>query len=205
MRMSTPVHIDTGDDLLEERAEENSPTQSQADTDEERQSTSPHGFPLPPGQGTSFKFDPDAMTALDQRRYKEFRMMAEDSLHASKSYGPTLTSPRVGGIDHNGVWTGLGMLEAGEEPNSHNCMRAFTTRGTKELTALGKIHEYCKAGIVDKDVLFALSHEKEVKPLILCIKTLLERIEQCGLEGVFMIVRPTSRDPLHMLKTPARC
>ena len=114
--------------------------------------------------------------------------MTEANARAYKSQATHLTKPRVGGVDSSGVWTGLGLLEAGEEPNSYFCMREFPTQGTKELTALGKIQEHCKSGMKESGILFALSHEKDVKPLILCIKTMLQQLEECGLEGVFMII-----------------
>jgi hypothetical protein len=185
-------------DANEEEVVDTSHSLSQDDEEaSHRQSRSPFGFALPPN------IDQDALSSHEQRKYREFLMMAEANARALRSLGPALDPPRVGGVDANGVWTGQGLLEEGMDPTSYYCLRAFQTQGTKEVTALGKIHEHCKEGMKESGLKFAMAHEKDVQPLVLCIKTFLECTVQCGLEGVYIMITKNA-EPLHMLKTPAR-
>jgi hypothetical protein len=70
------------------------------------------------------------------------------------------------------------------------------------MIALGKIKEFCKAGLKETGPKFSLSHEKEIQPLVPCIKAIQDHMEQCGLEGVFIIVTAVGTT-INMFKYPA--
>jgi hypothetical protein len=160
-------------------------------------STSPIGEGSP---GTAF--DLNNMSNETASLFAMFRAMAAATAHPYRPPANQLETPRVGGINKSGVWVGQGLQQLGQEPNSHHCMREFTSEGTKEMIALGKIKEFCKAGLKETGPKFSLSHEKEIQPLVPCIKAIQEHMEQCGLEGVFIIVT-ASGTPINMFKYPA--
>ena len=53
--------------------------------------------------------------------------------------------PRIGGVDGNGIWTGLGITKAGKGKyvKGYNCYRDLDL-GTKTLKAVADINEVCK-------------------------------------------------------------
>ena len=142
--------------------------------------------------------DPDTFSKLLQ-----LMVAANVQAQAYKPLAAKLPAPRVGGVDESGVWTGLGAQELGNEPTSYYCIREFSSKGIKELTALGKIKEHCKGGLKEAGPLFSLGHEKDAEKLVPCIKAMKAHIENCGLEGVFIIIR-VDEDPLNMFKNPAQ-
>jgi hypothetical protein len=82
-------------------------------------------------------------------------------------------------------------------------MREFTSERTKEMIALGKIKEFCKAGLKETGPKFSMSHENEIQPLVPCIEAIQEHMEQCGLEGVFIIVTAAAGTSINIFKYPA--
>jgi hypothetical protein len=170
-----------------------------------RVSTPVDQAPATPQATAGMPFDLSNMTTDQETIFSLFQMMAAANAQAYKTPASAITAPRVGGVSKSGAWTGLGMSQAGEEPSSYYCMREFTSEGPKELAALGKIKEHCKAGLSLKESgpLFSLSYEKETHPLVSCIKAMLKHIEECGMEGVFMIER-MGCEPIHMFKNPAQ-
>jgi hypothetical protein len=172
-------------------------------------------FPMPPattprtgstspiGEGSpGAAFDPNNMSNETASLFAMFRAMAAATAHPYRPPANQLETPRVGGINKRRVWVGQGLQQLGQEPNSHHCMREFTSEGTKEMIALGKIKEFCKAGLKETGPKFSLSHEKEIQPLVPCIKAIQEHMEQCGLEGVFIIVTAAGTS-INMFKYPA--
>jgi hypothetical protein len=173
--------------------------------------TSPSGAGSPGGTGDTSPveedpagatFDLNNMSRETAGLFAMFRAMAAATAHPYRPPANQLDPPRVGGINKSGVWAGQGLQQLGLEPNSHHCMREFTSEGTKEMIALGKIKEFCKAGLKETGPKFSLSHEKDIQPLVLCIKAIQEHMEQCGLEGVFIIIMAAGTS-INLFKYPA--
>jgi hypothetical protein len=132
--------------------------------------TSPSGAGSPGGTGNTSPsgagslggpFDPNNMSSETASLFAMFRAMAAATAHPYRPPANQLATPRVGGINKSGVWVGQGLQQLGLEPNSHHCMREFASEGTKEMIALGKIKEFCKAGLKETGPKFSLSHEKD--------------------------------------------
>jgi hypothetical protein len=159
--------------------------------------TSPIGVGSP-----AAPFDLNNMSRKTASLFALFQAMSAATAPSYRPPANPLDTPRVGGINESRVWVGQGLQQLGQEPNSHHCMREFVSKGTKEMIALGKIKEFCKAGLKDTGPKFSFSYEKEIQPLVPCIKAIQEHIEQCGLEGVFIIVTAAGTS-INMFKYPA--
>jgi hypothetical protein len=140
-------------------------------------------FPMPPattprtgstspiGEGSpGAAFDLNNMSNETASLFAMFQAMAAATVHPYRPSANQLETPRVGGINKSGVWVGQGLQQLGQEPNSHHCRREFTSEGTKEMIALGKIKEFCKAGLKETGPKFSLSHEKEIQPSFLALR-----------------------------------
>lgn len=100
-----------------------------------------------------------------------------------------LDQPRVGGVDENGAWSGLGKNNLGAKPKSGLCYRKFSfSDKAKSVSEINKIERECKKGISEQtDYLFTLPLEQGSKSLSDCLSVFRTFAINCGLEGVFAI------------------
>jgi len=113
--------------------------------------------------------------------------------------------PRVGGISADGIWTGFGENEEGVTPISDLAMRQFFAGGLKAFSQKGTIDRACKAGLpsVTGAPLFSQAHEPDGAKLVPCLRALKEFLTDHGMEGVFTIVQPQSKD-INLLTNPGQ-
>lgn len=100
--------------------------------------------------------------------------------------------PRVGNVDSNGVWTGLGKANKGNFVKDYHCYRDLDL-DNKTLSELSKITKACKRGLEDKPQLhFALATEKTDAKLNDTLREMETFIVDHGLEGCFNLVTEDS-------------
>jgi hypothetical protein len=120
---------------------------------------------------------------------------------------PTLQTPRLGGLNVTGVWTGSGASGLLLEPNSTHCMRTFATDVIKNHQAMAPIEDRCKKGLRDSpELLFCMPDEPNAGTIVSSIRALEDHIILCGMEGAFTILTATSSNvtSVNMLQSPGR-
>lgn len=100
--------------------------------------------------------------------------------------------PRVGNVDLNGVWTGLGKGGRGKFCKDYFCYRDLDLQN-KTLSELSKITQACKKGLQDKpEFHFSLATEKVETKLNDTLREMETFIVDHGLEGCFNIITEDS-------------
>jgi len=111
--------------------------------------------------------------------------------------------PRVGGLSPDGIWTGFGENEEGVTPVSEMAIRRFFATGMKSFSQKGAIDRACRAGLpsVVGAPIFSQAHEADGSKLVPCLQALRDFLTDHGMEGVFTVVQPNSKD-INMLTHP---
>ena len=132
---------------------------------------------------------------------EQFQQLLAATSYKPKT-SPTLVSPRVGGMSHQGVWTGFGRNQDQWVPVSHYCYRQFAYDDMKSMQALSTIEEHCKQGLsATHTVLFCRDTEPNAGKGALVLQELERFMINHGMEGVFRIVTATG-DKIDMWKSP---
>ena len=114
----------------------------------------------------------------------------------------TLTTPRLGGKNLAGVWTGFGAGELGKEPASSNCMRAFETDVLKNHQAISPIETKCKEGLSNSpDLMFCMLNEPNAKLIVYSLHAFEDLMSKYGMDGIFTIVK-SDATTVNMLREP---
>lgn len=95
--------------------------------------------------------------------------------------------PRVGNIDSNGVWTGLGKGNKKKIVKDYCCYRNLDLQH-KTLAEVSKITKACKVGLEDPNYHFVLATEKSETKLNDTLREMETFIVDHGLEGCFNLI-----------------
>ena len=110
-------------------------------------------------------------------------------------------TPRVGGVDSIGAWTGYGAGAEGLSPRTTNCYRKLCGDEVKSLSQLSYIESHCRAGLKGiNGPLFCQEHEPGAQKTITVLTALDSFLESYGIESVFVI--QFSNRYVNMIKSP---
>ena len=119
-----------------------------------------------------------------------------------KQTHPTPATPRVGGVNTMGAWTGGGARSDPNNPRTNLCLRALQMDPSKAFAQLTTIEKECRSGLKSKPgPLFCLGTEPDAKHIITVINNLEDFLTTHGMESVFTIDEGTRT--FDMLKRPA--
>jgi hypothetical protein len=115
---------------------------------------------------------------------------------------PTPPTPRCGGVNTVGAWTGGGSRSDATSPRTNLCLRALKMEPYKAFPQLTIIEKECRSGLKSTtSPLFCLSNEPDAKHIITVINNLEDFLTTHGMESVFQITDGVTK--LDMLKRPA--
>ena len=115
---------------------------------------------------------------------------------------PVPPTPRCGGVNTTGAWTGGGSRSDPTSPRTTYCLRALQMDPSKAFTQLTAIEKECRSGLKAKSgPLFCLSTEPDAKHVITVINNLDDFLTTHGMESVFQITDGTNT--VNMLRQPA--
>lgn len=127
--------------------------------------------------------NPQSMSMVDVLSLPQALNLTGVKQQPSSSTTATLVGPRVGGVDENGAWTGLGKNNLGSKPKSGLCHRKFSDR-SKAISKINEIERECKKGTSEQsNCLFTLPLEQASKTLSDCLSAFGTFAINCGLEG----------------------
>ena len=133
----------------------------------------------------------------------QFKLYLE-VLKAGQQSKPTLTQPRVGGVDSIGVWTGYGADADPSQPKSEACYREYAgSDPLKSLTHRTTTSKTCRAGLSGhpSGMQFATKSEPNSDQFVTCLQMYEQVSHNCGFGYIFKIVLPNGTE-CDMFKSP---
>ena len=92
--------------------------------------------------------------------FKEMQLLVKLMAKAKGSAYTNLISPRYGGLNKTGPWTGSGTRGLFSAPKNISCYRGFNIEDPiKSEIKIGAIQQKCELGVQEEANLFRTSHE----------------------------------------------
>lgn len=156
--------------------------------------SSPNPMPAPPSQiPPPSPSKAPAPLLIDQATLTKI-------LHGKRVY-PKPLPPRVGGVNEDGLWTGLGAAGDGKAPRTKDCMRKMLMEESKSYALISVIEDRCRHDMKSiPGPQFCLNSEADSKNIVLVIDRLTNFLETHGMEPVFYI--ETANGTINMLTQP---
>ena len=125
----------------------------------------------------------------------------------SNSAPATVDTPRCGGVDSLGAWTGGGKNGNPNLPaDPSNCYRAVKSNDVlKSAVYLNPIKSKCEKGLSDhaSRLLFSTEGEPGANNFVACLKAFEDACIKCGIEDIFKIrTQDPNSKPLNMFQEP---
>ena len=162
----------------------------------------------PPTAAAAATTTPDSMLTLSMAELQSLLVSLQQPTPLTPAphladYGELVT-PRLGGINKTGVWTGRGTRKMGLTPYSAYCMRDFKSSASRNHSSMVPILDRCTRGLRDSpELLFSMNHEPNALNFVSSIKALEEAMIHCGMDGVFHITLP-DLTTINFLQEPGR-
>ena len=150
-----------------------------------------------PGDAAAAAAPGDVTLSSDQ--FLKFLAVINNTAASSTA---ALHTPRVGGTNLVGSWSGMGANQKMQSPKTNLCMRQFSGNPVKTFALKTSIQTHVQAGLNGKGLTpFSLSSEPNAGKGMTSLHHLFKFAPDFGLDGIFLIQQDDGSE-INMLRTP---